>query len=176
MTTLLIKLTDIQHYTTINGSVDSANVNPHINNAQILYIEPILGSNLFNNIQNMISGNTIKDNSNYYKLWDEFIKPSLVFHTMQLLIPLTAFVIADGGTFQYETPNSQTSTIDYIEKLVAKYKVIGNKYDEKLKTYLIENSEQFPEYINNTGLIKTTEKVPGIDWYLGACQNNLRYQ
>jgi hypothetical protein len=176
MTTLLIKLDDIQHYTTIQGSVDSKNVNPHINNAQILFIEPILGTNLFNNIQNMISGNTIKDNFNYYKLWDEFIKPALVFHTMQLLIPLSAFVIADGGTFQYETTNSQTSTIEYIEKLVAKYKVIGSKYDDKLQNYLIENSELFPEYINNNGLVKITEKVPGIDWYLGASQNNLRYQ
>lgn len=175
MTTLLIKLDDIQHYTTINGSVDSKNVNPHINNAQILYIEPILGSNLFNVIQNMISGNTIKDNYNYYKLWDEFIKPSLVFHTMQLLIPLTAFVIADGGTFQYENTNSQTSTIEYIEKLVAKYKIIGSKYDDKLRDYLCANGSLYSEYINNQGLVKKTEVTPVTDWYLGSSETNLRY-
>lgn len=175
MTTLLIKLEDIQHYTTIQGSVDTKNVNPHINNAQILYIEPILGSDLFEKIQNLISGNTIKNNIDYYKLWDEYIKPALVFHTMQLFIPLQSFVLADGGTFQYETTNSQTSTIEYIEKLTAKYKVIGSKYDDKLVKYLCDNSQLFSEYHNNQGLIKKTETTPSIDWYLGHQESRIRF-
>jgi hypothetical protein len=170
---LLINLNDILHYTGTNGSIDPVKIEPHIQNAQILYLEPILGSDLFNKIidlvdTNDITGTTYKD---YQTLLFDYITPSLVFHTMELFIPLNSFQIAAGGTFQFIPTNAQYSPLDDIDRLANKYKIIGGKYDTKLSEYLCKNSSKFVEYTSNTGLINKTEVTQQTGWYLGL--NNI---
>ena len=52
--TLLINLDDILHYTSVSGSIDEFKVLPHILNAQTLYLEPILGSDLYEKLLSMV--------------------------------------------------------------------------------------------------------------------------
>lgn len=164
--TLLITLDDVLHYTTISGNLDNNNINPHIFNAQILYIEPILGSDLYNKITSYItSGITIDEP--YNTLLNTYITPSLVFHTIELFIPINSFKIADGGTFQMTPTNAQYSPLDEIDRITNKYRVIANKYDAKLSEYLCKYSNLFPEYTNNTGLISKSETTIRAGWFLG---------
>jgi len=164
--TLLITLDDVLHYTTVSGNLDENNIQPHIFNAQILYIEPILGSDLYNKVCSYItSGITIAEP--YNTLLSTYITPSLVFHTMELFIPINAFKIADGGVFQFTPSNAQYSPLNEIEKLCSKYRIIANKYDDKLSDYLCKNANDYPEYINNTGLVGKTETTIHSGWYLG---------
>jgi len=169
-TILFISYKDILHYTTISGDIDEVKINPWINNAQILYIEPLIGSDLYDKIEDLISTGDItgSTNSDYSTLLNEYITPSLVFHTLELFIPLNSFNINDGGTFQYTPTNAQFSPLDEIDKITNKYRIIGNKYDKKLSDYLCKYSYLFPEYTSNEGLVKKTEnsiRVGGI--YLG---------
>ena len=162
-TTLLIDYNDILHYTTISGNIDIFKINPHIHNAEILYLEPILGSDLYNKLLQLVTGATIAEP--YNTLLIDYVTPSVVFHTMELFIPLNAFQIADGGVSQYTPSNANFSSIDEIDKISNKYRIIGGKYDMKLSEYLIKNSALFPEYTGNTGLIgknETTYRSGGI--------------
>lgn len=166
---LLINLDDILHLTSFNGSIDEYKINPHIANAQILYIEPILGSDLYEKIIDLIRTNTISGETNYKYLLDNYIMPSLVFHTAELFIPFNAFIIADGGTFQFQPSNANPNPQNEIDRLTNGYKIIGAKYDDKLVKYLCKNSTLFPEYVNNTGLVDKTETTNrGCSWYLGT--------
>lgn len=165
---LFINYDDILHYTTISGNIDVYKINPHIYNAQILYLEPILGSDLYAKIETMISDGSITGSTNYNTLLINYITPSVVFHTMELFIPLNSFEVSDGGTSQHIFTNAQYSIIAEIEKISQKYKVIGSKYDDKLVAYLCKNSSLFPEYTNNTGLVKKTETTGRTGWYLGT--------
>ena len=170
-TILFIKWEDILDYTTISGNIDPNKLTPHIYNAQILYLEPILGSDLYNKIEYLIRTDdiNISQYSNYLSLKEDYIKPSIVFHTLELVIPLNAYEISDGGVSQHIFSNAQYSPLTEIEKITKKYSVIGSKYDDKLVKYLCKNSTLFPEYQNNTGLIgktETTNRTSGI--YLGV--------
>jgi hypothetical protein len=170
-TTLLISYNDILHYTTVSGDINASKLNPHINNAQILYIEPILGSDLFNKIVTLISDNSITATTyaDYNTLLSTYITPSLVFHTLELFIPLNSFQLADGGTFQYTPTNAQYSPLDEIDKITNKYRIIGSKYDKKLYDYLCENSSLFTEYTSNTGLVNASENtIRAGGFYLGT--------
>lgn len=169
---LFINMDDILSYTTISGNIDIYKLNPHIYNAQILYIEPILGSDLYDKIDELIDTNEIISNTSYSaytNLVTNYITPSLVFHTMELFIPINSFDISDGGTTQHTPTNAQYSVIDDINNITRKYKIIGDKYDQKLVDYLCKNKNLFPEYISNQGLVKQSEtSTPRSGWWLGS--------
>ena len=170
--TLLTNLDDILHFTSVSGSIDEYKINPHILNSQVLYLEPILGSDLYEKFINLVETGAISGETNYKTLLDNYIIPSLVFHTMELYIPFNSFVVADGGTFQFQPTNANPSPLNEIDRLSNKYRTIGAKYDQKLVAYLCKNSTLFPEYYNNTGLIDKTETTNrACSWYLGT--NNI---
>lgn len=171
--TLLTNLDDILHMTSISGSIDEYKVNPHILNAQILYLEPILGSDLYEKIIDLVQTGAISGETNYKLLLDDYIIPSLVFHSMELYIPFNSYIISDGGTFQFQPSNANPNPQSEIDRLSNRYRTIGAKYDDKLVKYLCKNSNMFPEYCNNTGLVdktETTNRATG--WYLGT--NNIQ--
>lgn len=171
--TLLTNLDDILHMTSISGSIDEYKINPHILNAQILYLEPILGSDLYEKIIDLVETNAISGETNYKLLLDDYIVPSLVFHCCELYIPFNSFIISDVGTFQFQPSNANPNPQSEIDRLSNRYRTIGAKYDDKLVKYLCKNSNMFPEYTNNTGLVdktETTNRATG--WYLGT--NNIQ--
>jgi len=168
--TLLINFDDILHCTGgLRGNIDVEKINPHIYNAQILYLEPLLGSSLYEKIISLVNTGDITGTTYavYKTLLDEYITPSIAFHAVELYIPLNAFQVADGGTYQFQATNSITSPLDDIDRIAIKYKIIGSKYDSKLSNYLCKHENDYIEYINNTGLVGKTEATPRIGWYLG---------
>jgi hypothetical protein len=170
---ILITLEDILHYTSVSGSIDEYKVNPHIYNSQILYLEPILGSSLYERIITLVETDSISGETNYKTLLDSYITPSLVFHTMELFVPMNSFLISEGGTFQFQPTNANPTSQSEIDRLSNKYRTIADKYDSKLVAYLCKNSSLFPEYTTNTGLVdkaETTNRSSG--WYLGL--NNIK--
>ena len=167
---LLINYDSILHYTQISGVLDVYKLNPHILNAQILYLEPILGSTLYEKMLDLVSTNDITGStySNYNVLLSQYITPSVCFHTIELAIPLNSFMIADGGSFQVQPTNAQPIQLDVIDKLTNKYRIIGQKYDDKLAMYLNKHKDIYPEYVyNSDGLIKRTENTNRVGIYLG---------
>ena len=167
---LLINFDDVLHYTALSGNIDVAKINPHIYNSQILYLEPILGSDLYEKMISLVDTNDINSSgyTEYKTLLDTYITPSLAFHTVELYIPLNAFQVADGGVYQMQATNAQTSILSDIERIATKYKVIGSKYDLKLDAFLKKNAVTYPEYQYNAGLVHKTEVTQKSGWYLGV--------
>lgn len=175
---VLINFDDIKSYTSVSGSIDIYKVNPHILNAQILYLEPTLGSELYDRVIDLFESGDINLNNyaKYKTLLYDYITPSLVFHTMELFIPFNSFQLNDGGTFQHNANNSTTSTQSDIEKTSSRYKIIGIKYDSKMIKYLELNKNDFPEFIENNGLIKKNKSTfnMGINLSMKNVKNHIR--
>lgn len=175
---LLINFEDILTYTQINGSVDRNKLSPHIYNSQILYLEPLLGSSLYEKLLSLVSNDAIETqvNTDYKTLLYDYITPSLVFHTLEFFNSFNSFQMYDGGVYQHSANNANNSTLDDIEKISVKYKIIANKYDSKLSKYLCENSNLFPEYVNNTGLIDKITNSSSFGFFTGMSnvKNNVK--
>lgn len=167
---LFINYDDIISYTSVSSNIDPNKLTAHIYNAQILYIEPILGSTLYEKMEDLISTGdiNISQYTNYYNLLYNYITPSVVFHTLELFIPLNAFQLTDGGVSQHTFSNANYSPLTDIEKISQKYRTIGSKYDDKLVAYLDKNKDLFTEYINQDGLIKKTETTQRTGLYIGS--------
>lgn len=164
--TILTNTKKIKLFTSISGSIDEHKVNPHIYNAQILYLEPMLGSSLYEKIINLVETDMITGTT-YQVLLDDYITPSLIFHAMEMFVVFNSFITANGGTFQFQPSNANPSGVNEIDKMGSKYKVIASKYDDKLNKYLCANSNLFPEYINNTGIVSKTQNTNQGGFYLG---------
>ena len=170
-TTILINMNDVLHYSTISANIDPYKINPIIHSAEILYLEPILGSTLYDKLIDLVSTGEITGSTwvNYNTLLINYVTPSVVYHTLELFIPLNSFEIADGGTFRMTPSNAEYSPLNDIDRIVSKYKIIGDKFDDKLVKYLCKNSSLFTEYNNNTGLVGKTETTNRAgSWYLGT--------
>lgn len=166
--TLLTNLDDILHMTSISGSIDEYKINPHILNAQILYLEPILnrdGGDLYEKIIDLVQTNAISGQTNYKTLLDDYIIPSLVFHAVELYIPFNSYIISDGGTFQFQPSNANPNSQSEIDRLSNRYRIVGAKYDDNLVKYLCKNRTLFPEY---RGLVDKVTTNRGCSWYLGT--------
>jgi len=166
---LLVNMDDILHYSQLSPTIDIYKLNPHILNAQILYLEPLLGTSLYEKILDLVSTGSITGYSyaDYNILLSKYITPSVVYHSIALFIPLNAFEMTNGGTFQYSPTNATASVLTDIDKISNKYNIVGSKYDDKLQSYLNANSSLFIEYTTNTGLVKRTENSNRIGWFLG---------
>lgn len=173
---LLINTDDILFYTNASPNIDSYKVNPHILNAQLMYLEGILGSDLYDKLLDLVDTNEIEDvaNVNYKTLLTDYIAPYLVMRTMELYVPLNAFQIADGGAYQHSATNAITSRLEEIDKISKKYQIIGQGHESRLTKYLCKYSDLFVEYTSNDGLVKKTPStMRASGWNLN--KSNVKY-
>jgi hypothetical protein len=149
-TVLFISEERLKETSVINGNVDNKLLLPTIVSCQEMYIQPILGSGIYNQIKTQIADGTIADagNASNKLLLDSFIIPCLVSWIMyELPIDLTyKFTNKNFGSKTSE--NSQPGEIAAIEKVMDRYKNKAEFRSERMTMYLKQNRTTFPLYDN----------------------------
>lgn len=176
--TLLINHQDIINFTQIDGSIDFEKLKPSILNAQVLYTQKILGSNLYNRIIDLVNDDNISVFTYYQTLLYDYVTPSLVMHTLELFEPLNSSVLGDNGTFQYNLSNAAAAARAEIDRKVKIYQMQASNFDDMLQKYILKNITEFAEYNDADGLVqKTVEQYPKIGWNLSMKNsvNKIRY-
>jgi hypothetical protein len=85
MSNLIISENYLKEYTTINNNVDVKIVTPVIQEAQVFYILPILGTQLYNQIISQVGSNTVSAAN--VTLLDNYVVPCLMYYVKCELIP-----------------------------------------------------------------------------------------
>lgn len=148
---LFITVKDLKDKSIIGGSTDADKLIQHIEVAQDIHIHQYLGTSLYDKMQSLIIAGTIDDvaNANYKTLRDSYIKPSLVWFTQAEYIPFSAFSIDNGGLSKRRTNDEDVIDFDDIDRLVNICRKNADFYTQRLVDYLCNNSNLFPEYLNN---------------------------
>lgn len=144
---LLINRADIMRLSGVSGSIDIDKILPHVNTAQDIHIEPIIGSKLLNKCKTLIADGEIADvgNEAYKTLVYDYITPALVNLTMWDAMPYIQYTIANGGVFQHNSDNSSSPIDDSVNQLIHRFKDKAAEYVRRLSEYLCGHSESFPE-------------------------------
>ncbi len=144
---LLINRADIMRLTGLNGNIDEDKILPHVNTAQDIHLQPIVGTKLIDKCKDLIEAGTLNDAGNeYYKdLVYIYITPTLVYLVMWDFIPFMQYEIANGGIFQHNAENSTTPSDESINMLIQKFKDKADFYVNRLTSYICDNSSNFPE-------------------------------
>lgn len=152
MKALFISVSELKKKSIIDGNVDADKIIYEIEVAQDIHIHQYLGSRLYEKMQNLIVNNTIDDaiNANYKNLLESYIKPCLIWFSQAEYITFSNYTIDNGGLNKHRGEDEDFLNIDEIDKLSAKCSARADFYTQRLNDYLCNNSNLFPEFLNNS--------------------------
>jgi hypothetical protein len=147
--TLFISVQTIKDRTGLRANVEEKLVQPEIKTAQDMYIEPLLGTALYNRLKEGIEDEDLT--SDETELLDKYITDALVYYTMsELPVPLSIQFFTQGAV-RKTSQNAETPSMSDLVDISTFYKKRAEYYSERLVKYLKANAtaELFPEYINS---------------------------
>ena len=157
-TVLFILDTTIKERTGLHTNIDSKLILPDIKIVQDMFIEPILGTNLYEKIEALISSNEIilPENSEYKTLLDKYIVDAMVYYTLSRLPQGLSYQLWNKGLMRKSDDNSSLPTMGEIIDIGNDFKNTAEFYGQKLLRYLRANAAKFPELYTNYGLDSVT--------------------
>jgi hypothetical protein len=166
---LLVSDLMIKDRTTIHGNIDPKLIYPHIKLAQDKFIEPLLGTALFDKLLADIEGGTVT--GDYKTLLDRYIVDTLMYYVLaELPVPLS-FQFWNKGVVRKQGEDTETPTMEELISIVNIYKNNAEFYAGRLTKYLRQNApEKFPEYLNpgnGVDAVRPTNKPFSMPIYLG---------
>ena len=150
---LLISEQKLKDSTAINLNVDVNILLPYVLQAQTLYIEPKLGTQLYEHIKGLIQAGTISDagNAAYKTLLDDYISFVLVNYSFYHAIPYLRFRIENGNIYSKTSETGTALTTEESQSLREEISNTAQYYTERLIEYIRNNTSDFPEYSTNSG-------------------------
>tara|TARA_R100001015_G_C4629752_1_gene190842 strand:+ start:2402 stop:2980 length:579 start_codon:yes stop_codon:yes gene_type:complete len=150
---LFISESKLKESTAINLQVDTDLLLPYVRQAQKIYVEPKLGTTLFEKIKTLITNNTIGNvgNEAYKTLLDDFIGDMLPQWAFFHAIPFLRFKIENGNIFSKTSENGNSLSTDEAQHLREEIRNTAEYYTERMIEYIVNNLSLFPEYSTNSG-------------------------
>jgi hypothetical protein len=146
---LFITRNDIIKRAYVGGNIDPEKIIPFVKTSQDKYILMLLGTVLYNRLQNDIALNTV---SGLYKvLLDEYICDTLVHYSFVEALPFLSYTVANGAIYKNVSEQGQLPSKQDIDFLLQKELQTAQFYAERLVTYLIANNASYPEYNQSNG-------------------------
>jgi hypothetical protein len=150
---LLISEQKLKDSTAINLNVDVNILLPYVLQAQTLYIEPKLGTQLYEHIKGLIQAGTIGDagNAAYKTLLDDYISFVLVNYSFYHAIPYLRFKVENGNIYSKTSETGTALSTEESQSLREEISNTAQYYTERLIEYIRNNTGDFPEYSTNSG-------------------------
>jgi len=152
MAGLFVNEYELQSSTAINYNVDTAFLLPFLKIAQDKHLQIILGTKLYDKLQNDIAGVDGATLTGVYKtLVDDYIQDAIIHYALVEALPFISFQIKNGSITQKNSENGTAATRQDVDYLVQKERDSAEFYGQRIVEYLCNDSSSFPEYSQNTG-------------------------
>jgi len=146
---LFISEAKLKDSTAINLNVDMDLLLPFVREAQKLYVETALGTDLTQKLKDEIIAGTLT--GAYKTLVDDYIGDMLPAYSLYHAIPYLRFRVENGNiyskTSETGTALSESEAQHFREEILN----TSSYYRERLIDYVRNNLTSFPEYSTNTG-------------------------
>ena len=152
MAVLFVNEDKLKSSTAINYNVDTAFLLPFLKIAQDKHLQIILGTKLYDKLQNDIAGVDNATLTGAYKtLVDDYIQDAIIHYALVEALPFISFQIKNGSITQKNSENGTAATRQDVDYLVQKERDSAEFYGQRIVEYLCNDSSSFPEYSQNTG-------------------------
>jgi len=148
MKALFISKDDLVSQTPLSANIDFDKVQHFIKIAQDIHIHQMLGSKLYDRLQDDVVGNTLT--GDYRELVYEYIKPTLVQFSFMEYLPFSQYTISNKGVFKHTSENAALPTDKEVDAMRDAARDIAQYYSKRLVEYLRHNDNLFLEYNTNT--------------------------
>jgi len=150
---LFISEDKLKDSTAINLNVSTTLLLPYVRQAQKLYVETKLGTDLNNKLKDLIVAGTLSlpANAAYKTLIDDYIGDMLPNWAFYHAIPFLRFKIENGNIYSKTSETGNSLSTDEAQHLREEVRNTAEYYTERLIDYICNNNSLFPEYNTNTG-------------------------
>lgn len=143
-TVLLVSEQKLKAFTAIHQNVQVDDLAPHISGAQQMYLQVTIGTELLNTLSDAVLNNTLTVDQKL--LLDEYISPMLVQWAFYLALPFLKYKVVDKGIVSGTSETSTSTTLDELQYLRQTVQDAAEFYQERLREFLMANSNTYPEY------------------------------
>jgi len=149
---LFITRNDIIKNTPLQGAIDADKLLPFVRTAQDKYLMDLLGTVLFDYLQDKIATNTFSTLNAYYQdLMDDHIKNTLIWYSCVEYIPFSSISFKSEGAVKHISDQSVAPGKNEIDYLKQQAQQNADYYATRLQNYLISYSNQIPQYLESVG-------------------------
>ena len=149
---LFITRNDIIKNTPLQGAIDADALLPFVRVAQDKYLKNLLGTILFDFLQERILAQDVNTLSVYYQdLLDDYIKNSLMWYSCVEYIPFSSVQFKSNGAVKQQSEQGiapSKAEIDYLKQIAQSN---ADYYGLRLQNYLISYSQNIPQYLQSVG-------------------------
>tara|TARA_R110001599_G_scaffold78371_5_gene213103 strand:+ start:1850 stop:2422 length:573 start_codon:yes stop_codon:yes gene_type:complete len=150
---LFISEERLKDSTTIGLNVSVDLLSPYIKQAQKLYCETKLGSNLTQKLKDLIIAGTVNDAGNeaYATLLNDYISEVLPSYCLWMAVPFLRYKIENGNIYSKTSETGNALSTEEAQQLRNEVLNTAEYYMERMVDYIRNNTASFPEYSTNTG-------------------------
>ena len=150
---LFISEAKLKDSTAINLNVDLDLLLPYVRQAQKLYVETKLGTDLNNKLKDLIVAGTVGavGNEAYKTLLDDYVGDMLPNWAFYHAIPFLRFKIENGNIYSKTSETGNSLSTEESQHLREEVRNTAEYYTERMIDYICNNNSLFPEYNTNTG-------------------------
>ena len=156
-TALFISRNDILKTTPLQGSIDADRLLPFVKSAQEKQMVNLLGTVLYNKLQDDIIEQTPFEGK-YLELMNDYVKPTLIWYAVAEYLPFSAVQFRAEGAVKHETETAKPVSKNEVDYLIGKTMQSADYYATRLQDFLIAYSNDIPEYLESVG--NTTQQYP----------------
>ena len=150
---LFISEAKLKDSTAINLNADPQILLPYVLQAQRIYIEPKLGTTLYQKLETLITAGTIGNvgNEAYKTLVDEYIGDCLPSWAFHMCIPYLRFKTENGNIYSKTSETGNALSTEEAQHLREEVRNNAEYFTERMIQYITNNITLFPEYNTNSG-------------------------
>jgi hypothetical protein len=146
---LFISEDKLKDSTAINMNVDVSILLPYVRQAQKLYVETKLGTDLTQKLKDEIVAGTLA--GAYKTLVDDYIGDMLPNWAFYHCIPFLRFKVQNGNIYSKTSETGNALSTEEAQHLREEVRNTSEYYTERMIEYVTNNLSSFPEYSTNTG-------------------------
>lgn len=144
---LIITENYLKEYSNINKNVDMQILTPAIYDCQALYILPLVGTRLYNELIYQIASSSVTTLNQ--TLLDNYIAPCLIHYAKMDSLPDMKYKLMNKGVMIKNSENSSAADLQEIQFLMDRERNKAQEYAERTTRFLIKNSVDYPLYYQN---------------------------
>jgi hypothetical protein len=171
--TLFISVSTIKERTGLHANVDDKLILPEIKTAMDMYIHPLLGSALYERLQDGIDNNNLT--ADEVALLDNFVTDTLIYYVLSELPTGLSYQFYNKGLVRKTSDNTDQPQMQDLLDISARYRKRAEFYAERMVKFLKQNAAQgkYNLYLNpGSGLdaIHPDNSAYSTTIYLGDCE------
>lgn len=130
----------------LQDNVDPKLIKPTIKMAQDMYIEPILGTGLYRELQDQIANDDLSTENK--TLLDNYITDCLCWYVQAEMVMSLGFKFTNKNVLRKTSENSDVPSISELFDLEERTKNKAEWYAQRITNFLCEYNENYPLYDN----------------------------